>query len=124
MKHIAISLIAAIAMTATAHAASPIKVTTDNGEVIAGSDSYKTLYTYAEDSEGVPSCYDDCAEKWPPHLAEYWDSPRPPFSTIARKDGKMQWSKDGMPLYFSTLDEKKGDTNGDGIDGLWQVARP
>ena len=124
MKHIVISLSAAIAMIGTAHAASPIKVTTDNGVVIAGSDSYKTLYTYAKDADGVPNCYDACAEKWPPHLAQYWDDPRPPFSTVERKDGKKQWAKDGMPLYFSTLDEKKGDTNGDGVKGLWKAARP
>lgn len=29
-----------------------------------------------------------------------------------------------MPLYFSILDEKKGDTNGDGVGGLWKAARP
>jgi predicted lipoprotein with Yx(FWY)xxD motif len=82
------------------------------------------LRSYAKDSGGVPSCYDECAEKWPPHLAQYWDSPRPPFSTIDRKDGKKQWAKDGMPLYFSTLDKKKGETNGDGADEMWKIARP
>lgn len=111
-------------MAATAYAASPIKVKTDNGEVIAGSDSYRTLYVYANDEEGVSNCYDDCAEKWPPHFAEYWDDPRPPFSVVERADGTIQWAKDGMPLYFSILDEKKGDTNGDGVDGLWAIARP
>ena len=124
MKRFAISLCAVIAMTATAYAASPIKMTTDNGKVIAGSNSYKTLYTYANDSDGVSNCYGDCAEKWPPHLAEYWDKPRPPFATIERTDGKKQWTKDGKPLYFSTLDKKKGDTNGDGVDRLWKAARP
>ena len=97
---------------------------TDNGDVIAGSDSYRTLYVYANDEEGVSNCYDDCAEKWPPHFAEYWDDPRPPFSVVERADGTIQWAKDGMPLYFSILDEKKGDTNGDGVDGLWAIARP
>lgn len=124
MKRYAISLGAVIAMTASAYAASPIKVTTDNGDVIAGSDSYKTLYIYANDAEGVSNCNDECAKNWPPHLAQYWDSPRPPFGTIDRADGKKQWTKDGMPLYFSILDEKKGDTNGDGVDGLWKAARP
>lgn len=124
MNRSAIAAAAVIAFAATAHAASPIKVKTESGEVIAGSDSYRTLYTYARDSAGVSNCYDECAEKWPPHLAEYWDSPRPPFSAIDRKDGKKQWAKDGMPLYFSTLDKEKGDTNGDGVDGLWRAARP
>ncbi len=124
MKFFGISLCAVIAMTATAYAASPIKQSTDNGQVIAGSNSYKTLYTFADDKDGVSSCYGECAEKWPPHVAEYWDKPRPPFATTERSDGKLQWTKDGMPLYFSTLDDKKGDTNGDGVNGKWKAARP
>jgi len=124
MKRLTIVLTAIAATTTVAFAASPIKVATDSGEVIAGSDTYKTLYTYQNDREGVSNCYDECAEKWPPHLAEYWDSPRAPFSTIERADGTKQWAKDGMPLYFSTLDEAKGETKGDGVDGLWSAARP
>jgi predicted lipoprotein with Yx(FWY)xxD motif len=124
MKRLTIALCAIATTTTVAFAASPIKVATGSGEVIAGSNTYKTLYTYANDSEGVSNCYDECAEKWPPHLAEYWDSPRAPFSTVERADGTKQWAKDGMPLYFSTLDESKGDTNGDGVDGLWSAARP
>jgi predicted lipoprotein with Yx(FWY)xxD motif len=124
MKQITISLIVVIMTAVAAHAASPIKVKTGSGAVIAGSNSYRTLYTYAKDKGGVPNCYGECAKKWPPHLAKYWDDPRPPFSTVKRKDGKKQWTKDGMPLYFSNLDKKKGDTNGEGVDGLWKAARP
>jgi predicted lipoprotein with Yx(FWY)xxD motif len=124
MKLAIVTLGAAIAITAAAHASSPIKVKTDSGEVIAGSNTYMTLYTYANDAEGVSTCNDACAEKWPPHLAEYWDDPRPPFSTFEREDGTKQWAYKGMGLYFSTLDEKKGDTNGEGVDGLWTAARP
>jgi predicted lipoprotein with Yx(FWY)xxD motif len=124
MKRVLTGLAALTLITAAAHAASPIKVSTETGDVIAGSNSYMTLYTFANDTEGVSNCYDECAEKWPPHLAEYWDDPRAPFSTIERTDGTKQWARNGMPLYFSTLDEKKGDTQGDGVDGLWQAARP
>lgn len=124
MKRFLLPLFLILAATTSTQAASPIKVTTDSGVVIAGSNTYMTLYTYSKDANGVPTCYDACAEKWPPHLAEYWDSPRPPFSTVERKDGKMQWTKDGEPLYFSTRDEKKGDTMGDGADGQWTAARP
>ncbi len=124
MKRILISMSVIAATTTFALAASPIKVTTASGDVIAGSNSYRTLYVYAEDSEGMSNCYDECADKWPPHVAEYWDAPRQPFSTIERKDGTKQWAKDGMPLYFSILDEAKGDTKGEGVDGLWTAARP
>ncbi len=124
MKLVALSAAALVAMTSAASAASPIKVSTGIGDVLAGSDNYMTLYTFTKDSEGVSNCYDACAEKWPPHLAEYWDSPRAPFSTIDRKDGKKQWAKDGMPLYFWIKDAKKGDTTGDGVGGVWKAARP
>jgi len=125
MKYFAMTLGAMITMTVAVHASSPIKVDTDKGKVIAGSNSYKTLYTYDKDADGISNCYGDCAEKWPPHLAEYWDSARPPFGMIERTDSKKkQWTKEGMPLYFSTLDNKKGDTNGDGVDGMWKASRP
>jgi predicted lipoprotein with Yx(FWY)xxD motif len=111
-------------MTANDFAASPTTLSTDIGEVIVGSNSYMTLYTYDKDTEGVSTCYDACTEKWPPHFAEYWDSPRAPFSVIDRKDGKKQWIKDGMPLYFYTGDAKKGDVTGDGVGEVWHAARP
>lgn len=56
--------------------------------------------------------------------AEYWDEDWGAFRLVDRKDGKKQWAKDGMPLYFSKLDGKKGDTNGDGVGGEWEVTRP
>lgn len=124
MKFFALSAAALVAMTVAASAASPIKVSTEIGDVLAGSNTYMTLYTFAKDSEGVSNCYDACAENWPPHLAEYWDTPKAPFSVIDRKDGKKQWAKDGMPLYFWAKDAKKGDTTGDGVGGVWQAARP
>ncbi len=37
-------------------------VSTGIGGVLAGSDTYLTLYTFAKDSEGVSNCYDACAE--------------------------------------------------------------
>lgn len=112
------------AMTVAAFAASPIKQSTEIGDVLAGSNTYMTLYTFTKDSEGVSNCYDACAVSWPPHLAEYWDTPRAPFSTIDRKDGKKQWAKGGLPLYFYAEDVNKGDTKGDGVNGEWQAARP
>ena len=124
MRPIVLIATAFVATTTFAFAASPVKLNTDLGEVIVGSDSYMTLYTYDKDTEGVSTCYDACAEKWPPHFAEYWDSPRAPFSTIDRNDGKKQWAKDGMPLYFYTGDAKKGDTTGDGVGEVWHAAHP
>jgi len=127
MKHFIYLLGVVLTLATVAHAATPIKVETENGTVIAGSNSYRTLYIHQRDTGGVPTCYDECAKQWPPHLAEYWDEPDKPggtFTIVDRKDGKKQWAKNGMPLYFAAFDEKKGDTNGDGVDDVWKVARP
>jgi predicted lipoprotein with Yx(FWY)xxD motif len=43
---------------------------------------------------------------------------------VTRKDGKMQWAKDGMPLYYWAKDMKKGDATGDGMNGVWDAAKP
>jgi predicted lipoprotein with Yx(FWY)xxD motif len=124
MKRFVLTAGALVAMTIAASAASPIKVSTADGDVLAGSNTYMTLYTYEKDGEGVSNCYDACAENWLPHFAEYWDTPKAPFSTIDRNDGKKQWAKDGKPLYFFKEDTNKGDTSGDGVGGVWSVARP
>ncbi|MNL56314.1 Secreted repeat [compost metagenome] len=46
------------------------------------------------------------------------------FTIVERKDGAKQWAKDGMPLYFWIKDEKMGDATGDGVRGVWDVAKP
>lgn len=33
-----------------------------------------TLYTFDADTGGTPTCYDDCATKWPPYLAKEGDA--------------------------------------------------
>ena len=44
-----------------------------------------------------------------------------PLSVIARPDGGRQVADDGRPLYRYAGDIKAGDTNGDGIGGIWHV---
>ena len=43
---------------------------------------------------------------------------------IDRKDGKKQWAVSGKPLYFWVKDKQKGDTTGDGVNNVWEAARP
>ncbi|NSX53417.1 COG4315 family predicted lipoprotein [Parasulfitobacter algicola] len=84
-----------------------------------------TLYTFDKDKAGTSNCYNDCADSWPPYTAKR--GMKPPvagLTTIKRRDGTFQWAQDGMPLYFWVGDSKPGDTNGDGVGGVWHVARP
>ncbi|HDR9764226.1 TPA: hypothetical protein QDC44_008515, partial [Burkholderia cepacia ATCC 25416] len=37
---------------------------------------------------------------------------------------RKQWAYRGRPLYRWKQDRKPGDAGGDGIGGMWHVARP
>lgn len=123
MKKLTLSALLILATSASAFAAPVMSVDTDKGAVLAG-DNGMTLYTFKKDGDGVSNCYDACAANWPPLAADADAKAEGAYSVIARKDGSMQWAKDGKPLYFWVKDEKKGDTTGDGVKGVWDVARP
>ncbi|MCK0096578.1 hypothetical protein MWU60_13435 [Yoonia sp. F2084L] len=82
-----------------------------------------TLYTFDNDAAGVSNCYDSCAESWPPYLVEAGAAPGEGFTQVARNDGTSQWAKDGAPLYFWVGDAAPGDTTGDGVGGVWHIAK-
>jgi predicted lipoprotein with Yx(FWY)xxD motif len=103
-------LAAAFALAASAHAATML--TAANG---------MTLYTFAKDMGGKPSCYAACAKNWPPYFAKKGEKMSKGWTEVARKGGKMQWAYDGKPVYFYAADKKKGDKMGDGMGGAWHV---
>ncbi|MBS0564800.1 MAG: hypothetical protein JSR87_10090 [Proteobacteria bacterium] len=82
-----------------------------------------TLYTFDADSGGKPSCYKDCAAKWPPYLGKKGEAMKKDWNLVKRTDGKMQWTYDGKPLYFFAGDKAKGDMKGDGLGGKWHVIK-
>lgn len=125
MKTTLSAFAAILLMSASALAAgAPVMtVSTDKGDVLAG-DNGMTLYTFKKDEAGVSNCYDKCAENWPPLMAEDGAEADGAYSVVERKDGTKQWAKDGMPLYYWAKDSAKGDTTGDGVGGVWDLARP
>jgi predicted lipoprotein with Yx(FWY)xxD motif len=46
------------------------------------------------------------------------------FSAVTRADGAKQLAYKGWPLYFFHNDTKPGDTNGEGVNGVWFVMKP
>lgn len=80
-----------------------------------------TLYMFDNDKSGEPTCYEACAVNWPPYLAPKNAKAEKDWSLVKRSDGKMQWAYQGHPLYHFKADKKKGDANGDGLQGLWHV---
>ncbi len=123
MKQLVACAVVLAALSAPAFAAAPGTMDTAIGPVLTGAKDM-TLYTFKKDTPGVSACYDKCAANWPPALAEEGEAAAPPFSIIERSDNTYQWAKDGMPLYYWVKDTKPGDTTGDGVNDVWNVARP
>jgi predicted lipoprotein with Yx(FWY)xxD motif len=83
------------------------------------------------DSEAVSTCHDDCAGAWPPLIAEEAQAGDQVESdligTIERRDGAMQVTYGGWPLYYFVRDEAAGDTNGHDFEGFgaeWYLVSP
>jgi predicted lipoprotein with Yx(FWY)xxD motif len=88
------------------------------------------LYLFHQDP--TPSCYEACAEFWPPLLTT--GTPRATgavdaqmLGTITREDGTTQVTYAGHPLYRCTEDTQSGEANGDGVemfDDGWYAIGP
>jgi predicted lipoprotein with Yx(FWY)xxD motif len=89
----------------------------------------RTLYVFTNDMPGMSHCFDDCAANWPPYLVgstevAAGDGVSAELGTIERGDGTLQVTLDGWPLYYFAADQAAGDTSGEGVGGVWFVARP
>lgn len=119
----------ALALTATflgtaAFAANVIQTgDSAKGSILTDGDGM-SLYTFDKDTAAVSNCYDDCATKWPPLEAKRNSKPQGNFGIIVRADGTRQWAHNGMPLYTWFKDAAAGDITGDGVKGVWHLARP
>jgi predicted lipoprotein with Yx(FWY)xxD motif len=91
-------------------------------------DKGMTLYTFKNDTAGVSNCNGGCATAWPPLAAQAapmaGTGVTGTFALIKRADGSMQVTYNNMPLYYFSGDKAAGDTNGQGVGGVWQVAAP
>jgi predicted lipoprotein with Yx(FWY)xxD motif len=91
----------------------------------------QAIYIFENDSKGKTVCYGECAEAWPPVFTE--GEPRAGdgvkeslLGTVKRRDGKLQVTYAGQPLYFYAH-EKPGEVRCHNIDlngGLWWVVGP
>jgi predicted lipoprotein with Yx(FWY)xxD motif len=121
-------------LTTTAWAQSPITIqksvsvlTQKNQEpqtierlILANSDGL-SLYTFTPDKNGAPTCYDACAKAWPPVLVdnEKANELSGALATAPRKDGSLQLTVDGRPVYLFSGDGQAGDINGEGLGNIW-----
>ncbi len=91
----------------------------------------RSLYLFTNDTQnsGASSCSGDCLVEWPPLLTD--GDPvagtgvdAALLGTITRDDGTTQVTYNGWPLYYFHEDAAPGDTNGQGLGGVWFLVTP
>ena len=119
---VTLSLALAVLGGCAAMAAAPVKVADG---VLVGPNGM-TLYTFDKDmaGSGKSTCNGPCATNWPPLMAAGSDTAAGDYSIITRDDGAKQWAVKGKPVYYWVKDSKPGDKTGDGVNKVWQTAKP
>lgn len=101
----------------------------DLGEFLVDDDGM-TLYLFTDDTSGESTCYDQCATVWPPLLTDTEDVTASGavdaalIGTVERTDGTMQVTYNDQPLYYYEDDGEPGETDGQGLAGIWWVVAP
>jgi predicted lipoprotein with Yx(FWY)xxD motif len=88
-----------------------------------------TLYDFVKDKGTTSVCYGACAALWPPLFTQGKPVAGPGvrrslLGTTKRKDGKLEVTYGGHPLYYFVTDRKPGQTTGQGVNqfgGPWWV---
>ncbi|MER8702920.1 MULTISPECIES: hypothetical protein [unclassified Mesorhizobium] len=123
MKTIAIGMAALLLGTAASFAAEAWKEAEVGGTKIYTDASGMTLYTYDKDEAGKSNCYDKCAANWPPLKADANAKAESEWTIVDRTDGTRMWAYEGKPLYTFIKDKKAGDVTGEGVGGVWHIAK-
>ncbi|HVD37347.1 MAG TPA: hypothetical protein VNC15_00785 [Solirubrobacterales bacterium] len=103
----------------------------DLGTILVDSKG-RTLYDFHKDKGSTSACYGACAGAWPPLLTEgnpqaQGPADRSMLGTAKRKDGTLQVTYNGWPLYTYVGDQKPGEANGNDIDQFgaeWYALQP
>lgn len=98
------------------------------GTVLVDSEGM-TVYEFAKDQGTASSCYGACEQGWPPVIAEGKPTAgegamSSQLGTTKRKDGTMQVTYAGHPLYTFAGDTAPGEANGNestAFGGKWSV---
>ena len=115
---------AAAATTTTTAAAGTLRLADSKFGKILTDDTGRTLYLFTNDTKSKSACAGACLTTWPVYApATISASAGIDGTKLASIDnaGKKQMTIDGVPLYTFSGDTKAGDTNGQGVGGLWYV---
>jgi predicted lipoprotein with Yx(FWY)xxD motif len=92
----------------------------------------RSVYIFKADSKNNATCYDACAQAWPPVVTRGEPqagegAERQMLGTIERKDGSRQVTYNGWPLYYFVKDKQPGDINGQDVNAFgaeWYLLTP
>jgi predicted lipoprotein with Yx(FWY)xxD motif len=91
----------------------------------------RTVYLFTKDSAIYTSaCTGDCLANWPPVPSTAGgrlslpDGGLGELATMNGNDGNPQLAYNGIPLYYFAGDTEAGQTNGQGVGGVWWVVKP
>src|SRR3954447_1488085 len=121
---LAASVLTTAAFASTKTSTIALKSTTV-GKVLVGANG-RTLYLFTADKGAKSVCYGQCAAYWPLLIAGKptagADLNASMLGTTKRKDGKLQVTYHGHPLYYFLPDKKAGEIKGQGyvhFGGTW-----
>jgi len=100
-----------------------IKVaSSDLGDILVDAKGM-TLYLYTPDGENidVSQCTGGCASAWPPLTAKKARVGKGLDASFVTVNGDQQVAYNNHLLYYFGGDSAKGDTNGQGVGGVWFV---
>jgi predicted lipoprotein with Yx(FWY)xxD motif len=128
-----LSLIVLLAATEAAFAEQEKLITqksSSNGTYLSDEDGH-AVYMFTADSKGMSKCTDACAKAWPPMMTSGAPIAESGVNTALLgtipRNGSMQVTYAGMPLYYFSGDKAPGTTAGQGIDhfgGKWYLVAP
>lgn len=110
-----------------------LSTSTTLGSYLSDKDG-KSLYFFAADAKGQASCTGGCEAVWPPFYVDNLTADKlstgltlSDFGTIITASSKKQLTYKGWPLYHyspANTPEAAGKTTGDGVGGVWFIAKP
>ena len=93
------------------------------GSVLVDSEGM-TVYEFTTDEGTTSNCYGECESYWPPVVAKGKPTAgegamSSALGTTKRKDGTMQVTYEGHPVYTFSGDSSPGEANGQEFEGTW-----
>ncbi|HEY2054814.1 MAG TPA: hypothetical protein VGH14_12855 [Solirubrobacterales bacterium] len=93
------------------------------GPVLVDSEGM-TVYEFTVDKGSTSECYGGCEKIWPPVTTTGKPTAgegamSSALGTTKRKDGTVQVTYEGHPLYTFAADKAPGEANGNEVEGTW-----